>query len=126
MDSPETALCDAANARRWVEQAGRLGVPFRVALPTYTDRIAFTADGKLLATEAEGATHAWPEGTVLRAFRPNAADLAALVGEWTKDRPASLTGLLWYRLPVSTDAQNWRWPTLAAVMQGRPPRHELR
>ena len=126
VDSPETALCDAANARRWVEQAGRLGVPFRVALPTYTYRIAFTADGKLLATEAEGATHAWPEGTVLRAFRPNAADLAALVGEWTKDRPASLTGLLWYRLPVSTDAQNWRWPTLAAVMQGRPPRHELR
>ena len=121
-----TALCEASNARRWVEQAGRLGVPFRVALPTYTYRVAFAADGTLLGIEAEGEPRLWPRGTLLRAFRPDAAQMAALVKEWKHDRPAGLTGLLWYRLPVASDTMNWRWPTLAAVMQGREPVHALR
>ena len=68
----------------------------------------------------------WPAGAVVRAFRPDAAQLAALVNGWSKDRPASLTGVLWYRLPVATDTLNWRWPTLAAVTAGRAPRRALR
>ncbi len=126
VNAPETALCEAANARKWTELAGRIGVPFRVALPTYTYRVAFDPAGVLLAIEAEGQPHAWPRGTVLRAFRPDAVQMAKLVNDWTGDRPATLTGLLWYRLPVSTDTMNWRWPTLAAVMQGRTPGSDLR
>ena len=122
----ETALCEASNARRWVEKAGALGVPFRVALPTYTYRVAFAPDGALLGIEAEGEPRMWPQGTVLRAFRPDAAQIAALVQEWMHDRPACLHGLLWYRLPVASDTMNWRWPTLSAVMQGRAPKHALR
>lgn len=126
IDSAETALCETEDARRWVERAGKIGVPFRVALPTYAYRVAFAPDGRLLGIEAEGKPRAWPEGTVMRAFRPDAAKLAALIGDWNRDRPACLTGLLWYRLPVSTDVQNWRWPTLSAVMQARAPRPDLR
>ena len=126
LNAAETALCEAADARRWVEAAGRLGVPFRVALPTYTYRVAFAPDGTLLDIEGEGASRKWPEGTILRTFRPDAGQLADLVRAWTNDRPANLKGLLWYRLPVPSDAWNWRWPTLAAVMQGRPPRMEVR
>jgi hypothetical protein len=37
-----------------------------------------------------------------------------------------MTGIVWYRLPVSTDRMNWRWPTLSAVMEGRAPRSALR
>ncbi len=126
IDGAETTLCDTEDARRWVEQAGKLGVPFRVALPTYTYRVAFAQGGKLLGIEAEGEPRAWPEGTVMRAFRPDAAKLAALIGDWNRDRPGCLTGLLWYRLPVATDSQNWRWPTLSAVMQGREPSRGVR
>jgi hypothetical protein len=126
LDALETALCETADARRWVEQAARLGVPFRVALPTYTYRVAFAPDGRLLDIEAEGAPRAWPAATLFRAFRPDPAQVAALIHDWTRDRPAALTGLLWYRLPVATDTQNWRWPTLAAVLQGRAPQAVLR
>ncbi len=28
-------------------------------------------------------------------------------------------------MPVATDALNWRWPTLSAVMAGRSPAHKL-
>jgi hypothetical protein len=51
--------------------------------------------------------------------------LARLVHDWQEARPAELREILWYRLPVSTDAMNWRWPTLAAVMAGRAPEHRL-
>ena len=125
-DAAETALCEAARARAWVARAGRIGVPFRVALPTYTYLVAFAPDGKLLGIVAEGEARVWPPGSVVRAFRPDAAQLAGLVGGWLKDRPASLTGVLWYRLPVATDTLNWRWPTLAAVMSGHAPRRGLR
>ena len=126
IDAAETTLCETEDARLWVEQAGKLGVPFRVALPTYTYRVAFAQSGKLLGIEAEGEPRAWPEGTVMRAFRPDAAKLAALIGDWNRDRPGCLTGLLWYRLPVATDSLNWRWPTLSAVMQGRAPSRGIR
>jgi hypothetical protein len=126
LHAAETALCEASSARRWVEKAGGLGVPFRVALPTYTYRMAFSPDGALLGIEAEGEPRIWPQGSVLRAFRPDAARLAALVEEWTRDRPAAMGGVLWYRLPVASDTLNWRWPTLSAVMRGRAPKHSLR
>ena len=125
-DAPETALCEAARARAWVERAGQIGVPFRVALPTYTYLVAFAPDGKVLGIEAEGEARVWPRGTVVRAFRPDAVQFAGLMNGWLKDRPACLTGVLWYRLPVATDTLNWRWPTLAAVTAGRAPRRELR
>ena len=126
IDAPETAMCEAERARVWVERAGRIGVPFRVALPTYTYLVGFAPGGKLLGILAEGEARVWPPGTVVRAFRPDAAQLAGLVEGWLKDRPASLTGVLWYRLPVATDTLNWRWQTLAAVAAGRAPRRELR
>lgn len=126
IDAPETALCEAARARVWVERAGRIGVPFRVALPTYAYVVGFAPNGKLLGILAEGEARVWPPGTVVRAFRPDATQLAGLVEGWLKDRPASLTGVLWYRLPVATDTLNWRWPTLAAVAAGRAPRSALR
>ncbi len=126
LNTPETALCDAEDARKWVEEAGRLGIPFRVALPTYTYRAAFSANGRMLGLEAEGPAKLWPPGTQLRYFRPDPTKLAALIHDWIEDRPAALQGLLWYRLPVATDQQNWRASTLSAVMAGRAPHAELR
>lgn len=31
----------------------------------------------------------------------------------------------WYRLPVGSGHRTWRWPTFAAVMEGREPGHRL-
>ena len=45
--------------------------------------------------------------------------------KWQRSRPAELREILWYRLPVETDARNWRSVTFAAVVAGRTPRHQL-
>ena len=120
------ALCDPAVAQRAVERAGQLGVPFRVALPTYGYVTAFDRDGRFVGLSAEGPSKSWPEGVRLREVRADPVALARLVQSWTTDHPASLAGIIWYRLPISEDFLNWRWPTLSAVMAGRGPRESLR
>lgn len=116
-------LCDPEQARRAVERAARAGggVPFRVALPTYGYLLAFATDGTFLGASAEGPPPARPAGTVYRELNADPAAMAQLVADWTGDRPASMTGVIWYRLPVSGDRFNWRWPTLETVMAGKVP-----
>jgi len=47
-------LCDSKAARRAVDLAGKVGVPFRVALPTYGYLIAFDSEGKYLGLSGRG------------------------------------------------------------------------
>lgn len=123
--SPFT-LCDPEEARRAVERAGRLGKPFRVALPTYGYVMGFDASGRFAGLSAEGPAKLWPKDAQLREVRADPLAMAELVARWKTDRPAALTGVIWYRLPVASDALNWSWPTLAAVMDGQIPRADLR
>ncbi|MGE3309593.1 MAG: DUF3142 domain-containing protein [Limisphaerales bacterium] len=120
-------LCDPASARRSVDRAARVapGVPFRVALPTYGYLLAFDADGDFLGASAEGPAPARPRGTLYRELNADPIAMAQLVADWTGDRPASMTGLIWYRLPVAGDRLNWRWPTLETVMAGTAPSARL-
>lgn len=122
----EPVLCDPVRARRWVDQAAAFGVPFRVALPTYTSLVAVSPEGKVVGVSNEGPHPAWPADARTLTARSNALELAQLVREWICRRPTAMTGIVWYRLPVSTDRMNWRWPTLVAVMEGRAPRSALR
>jgi hypothetical protein len=124
-DSPVT-LCDPAGARRAVERAAQLSIPFRVALPTYGYLIAFDTDGRLLGLSAEGPAKTWPASARIREARANPIEIAQLVQGWTTNRPAHLQGIIWYRLPVASDLLNWRWPTLAAIMASRSPRAGFR
>jgi hypothetical protein len=119
-------LCDPGSSARWVEQAARYGVPFRVALPTYGYVVAFDADGRFEGLHAEGGVPHGSRGTMLRETRANPDELAALIRQWTADRPALLEGMIWYRLPVGTDDLNWSWQTLSAVLEGRSPRASVR
>ena len=119
-------LCDPAAAQRAVEQASRIGVPFRVALPTYGYVAGFNSQGKLLGLSAEGPLLTWPAGVRLRDTRAEPSEMTRLVRRWTSDRPAHLVGIIWYRLPTDQDTLNWRWPTLAAVIAGKLPRPAVR
>jgi len=101
-------------------------VPFRVALPTYGYTVGFDREGRFVGLSAEGPARNWPDGVQLREVRADPAAMATLVAAWTTAHPPSLRGVIWYRLPVADDRLNWRWPTLAAVMAGRTPRHDLR
>jgi len=119
-----TALCDPVQAKRWVDQAARTapGVPFRVALPTYTYEIAFAPDNACIGVVAEGEAREWPVDSKLVFLSADASALAGLLKTWNAARPAELTGVIWFRLPVATDAHNWRWPTLHTLMRGGIPK----
>lgn len=114
-------LCDPAAARRAISKAGRIGVPFRVALPTYGYVVAFGADGEFLGLAAEGPRPDWPADADVRTVRANPKALAELVRDWTRERPEAMHGVIWYRLPVASDRLNWRPATLEAVAEGRVP-----
>jgi len=124
-ESGQASLCDPMLARKWADAASRLGMPFSVALPTYRCLAGYGPSGKLLGVAMDSVDPSWPPGTHVLDFATNADEVAGLVQEWRTARPAGLRELLWYRLPVGTDARNWRWPTLAAVMEGRKPVHRM-
>jgi len=124
VDRPFT-LCDPAAARRAVARAGELGVPFRVALPTYSYLVAFGADGKFAGLSAEAGKVDWPAGTTVRTMAADPVAMSGLVQNWTTNRPAALRGVVWYRLPVAVDNLNWRWPTLCAIVETRPLREHV-
>lgn len=118
-------LCDPAAAIAYVERAAKVGVPFRVALPTYGYRLIFDERGKLKGLAAEGTGGAWPEHDRARVVKANPIELAGLVQRWTGQRPELLRGLIWYRLPNRDDELNWPWETLTTVMAGQVPEGRL-
>ena len=118
-------LCDPVAAKRAVARAGEIGVPFRVALPTYTYIVAFNADGKFIGLSAEAPRSSWPAGTQLREMRADPLAMSVLVQTWNTNRPAAMRGVIWYRLPVAVDNFNWRWPTLGAIISGRVPQEKF-
>lgn len=118
-------LCDPVAAQRAVEQAGKFSIPFRVALPTYGYVIAFDSNGKFVGLSAEGPAKSWPANVQLREVRTDPDAMARLVRLWTTNHPAAMRGIIWYRLPVKNDFLNLRWPTLTAMMAGRPPREAI-
>lgn len=108
-----------------VRRAAALGAPFEVALPTYGYVAAFDAEGRFLGLNAEGPQPDWPPTAVLREVEPDPALLAGWVRAWTAQRPASMRGVIWYRLPVPGDRHNWAPATLESVMRGRFPEPAL-
>ena len=123
-DAPFT-LCDPLAALRAAERAGKFHVPFRVALPTYGYVVAFNHSGKFVGLSAEGPNKAWPQDVQLREVRTDPTQIARLVQTWTTNHPVVMRGIIWYRLPVTMDNLNWRWPTLAAIVAGREPRESF-
>ena len=125
-EAGRVALCDVAQAQRRVAKAAKLGKPFIVSLPTYSAVVGYDANGHLLGMALDGVQPSWPAGTRVVEFTSDADELSRLIHGWQNQRPAAMEGLVWYRLPVSTDARNWRWPTFAAVIEGRAPTRKLK
>ena len=125
LDSPFT-LCDPVATKRAVDKAGGIGVPFRVALPTYGYQLAFNDAGGFAGLTAEDPGKAWPPGSRIREVRSDPVAMAQLVRNWTTNRPSAMSGIIWYRLPVAVDNLNWRWPTLDAIMRLREPHESVR
>ena len=125
IEAPFT-LCDPAAALRAVGQAGDVGVPFRVALPTYGYLLAFDKSGRFVGLSAEGPSKSWSADVQTREVRADPLEMARMVQAWSTNRPSTLRGIIWYRLPTIVDNFNWRWPTLGAIVGSRFPRESFR
>lgn len=123
-DAPFT-LCDTDEARAAVQRASSLGIPFRVALPTYAYVLAFAPDGQFAGLSAEGPAKTWPANARLREVWADPIALAPLVQQWSAQPPSAMRGVIWYRLPNDSDTLNWRWPTLDAMVHLRSPRESF-
>ena len=119
-------LCSPELARQAVVRAGKLGLPFRVALPTYGYVVAFDSKGSFAGLTAEGPMRNREPGMQFREVRSDPAAIAGLVRDWSRERSELMRGIIWYRLPVEGDVLNWSWPTLSRVMGGETPRAHLR
>lgn len=124
-EDSRAVICDVGAARTAVREAEKIGVPFRVALPTYQCVVLLDSQGRRVDVVSEGAVPSSAEG--LRAI-PGASDpkaLADFVAELQANRSRLLTGVIWYRLPLDTDRMNWAWSTFQAVAAGRQPASRL-
>lgn len=122
-DWDDRALLDPVDARAWVKDAARFGVPFRVALPTYGYGLGFDEAGRLVSVAAETRE---AHGAKVLEVRADPRAIAELVAEWSKERPAAMEGIAWFRLPTALDRRGWAAVTLRAVMKGTQPAAALR
>lgn len=114
-------IIDPAAATAAVEKAARLGKPFRVALPTIGYAIATDKQTGKQTVFGENLPETDPDRFSIQTIRTNATAMAGLIRQWQADRPAAMTGVIWYRLPVDTDTLNWRLVTLDTVRKGQIP-----
>lgn len=132
LDIPDPAhlppvLCDIPAARRAISRASSFGIPFRLALPTYTSLVTLSPEGRIsiFSENDPPLPHGDPSGWKIHRVSADPSALASFVRELSASPPPHLTGIVWYRLPIDTDRRNWPWPAFLAVLEGRPPRSQL-
>ena len=124
VQSPRAGLFDAEQARRWIQElARRTDKQFRVALPAYGVRVTWRGDGRMLAVESEESLLAGGYSSSELIVSPQA--VSTLLRELEHDPPASLAGIVWFRLPVAGDIRAWSPETWRAVILGKPLRSRI-
>lgn len=121
--SDPARICDVGRVRAWTDAANKLGVPYYLALPTYTHRLYYDATGKYLGLGSEGAPEG--RGVQTRDAVSDPDEMLAILADLRDRTPRHLRGIVWFRLPVETDRMNWTWAEMKAVLAGRPPTVEI-
>ena len=117
-------LFDPAAAWKALDRATQIGLPFRLALPTYRCTVIMDARGKRGSAYSENSPPPLEIGQHYISGTAEPDELAAFVSQIQSRRPPHLTGLIWYRLPVSTDRMNWPWSTFQLVSQAIAPKSQ--
>ncbi len=112
-------LIDLDETRQAVSRAVKFGVPFRVALPTYSCVLEFDEKGAVKEVYGEDL----PAGMSLSERRYAVLDsdafaLAELMAAWRQHAPELMQAVIWYRLPVASDRLNWPAATLQKIVRG--------
>lgn len=116
----QVALVDLAETEEAMRRAVEIGVPFRVALPTYSCVVEFHASGKVREVYAEDVPQELPlHSAHYLVLDSDAYGMANLVSRWRAEASPLLQAVVWYRLPTVRDRLNWSAEVLAKVAQGQ-------
>ncbi|MEN8126768.1 MAG: DUF3142 domain-containing protein [Planctomycetota bacterium] len=113
-------LCDPERAVKWTRQADRLGVPFRLALPTYGYLVSFDEEGAFVSLSAEGSLPKRSGKMQIKTVLSDSKKILAMIQEIQTISPKNLSGVIWFRLPIAGDQLNWQWHTLQRLVQNQP------
>jgi len=120
-------LCTVEESVRWIGRASRVGVPFRVALPTYFSRVFFDLSGRVIdvvSEEPESAAAQQADAVALAVTEVDTLlDLRARL--WCKP-PANFEGICWFRLPTADDRWILSTEAFAKVLRGARPKSGIR
>lgn len=112
-------LMDMKETREAVRRAVAIGVPFRVALPTYSCIVEFDDGGQIRDIHGEDLPAGFAIGARHYAvLDSDAYALSALMADWRAHAPGLMQSVIWYRLPVSSDRLNWPPGLLERVARG--------
>ena len=70
---------------------------------TYSYLAAFNDDGTFAGLVAEDAPPDWGRERTSASSRPSPRKLAQFVNQLAADRPMTMLGVIWYRLPIDSD-----------------------
>lgn len=117
VSDPHRGLFDPVPARAWVEAYARVsGRPFYVALPNYSSRVDFDGKGRLVEViSEEGDLGPEKAGEELQS---DPATVERFLTALSAHHPASVRGVVWFRLPVEGDQRIWSTETWRRVLSG--------
>lgn len=114
-----TGLIDYEETKAAIARAVEIGVPFRVALPTYSCVVEYAENGRVKEVHGEDMPSSLSlTGGQYAVLDSDAFALCDLVADWRLHAPELMQAILWYRLPVSTDRLNWPVEVLPNIMRG--------
>jgi Protein of unknown function (DUF3142) len=95
-------LYQSDEARRYFNRAEQLGIPFRVALPTYSYFLLSDDKDQTVGIEAEGERRFLNAGARRESVSP---DFNAITEDivYFREHSKFLRGIIWFRLPVASD-----------------------
>jgi hypothetical protein len=124
VQAPGIGLFDSALARRWIDEyTARVSQPFRVALPDFGLRVGFDEAGSAVAAEAEMPRAI--DAVDVRELRVAPQDVARLLRSLEHAHPPQLEGIVWFRLPTTSDYRAWSMATLRAVITDKSLQTQL-
>ncbi|MHC8303449.1 DUF3142 domain-containing protein [Pseudomonas sp. PB3P13] len=114
VSDPRSGLFDPFKARKWaIRWSSVTAKPFYLALPAYG--VALLPGDGVPLVESEVALE---QGGERRELLADPQQLSRLAADLRDNPPTHLAGLIWFRLPLSTDRRAWSLTTLRAVAQG--------
>jgi hypothetical protein len=116
VSDPKQGLINAAKVKKWLIAFDQITpVPFYVALPTYSSKVAWNKQGDIIGVESE----------VRRSFsQKNTKNLIAdprvisdLIIDLQQSNLQWLKGIAWFRLPTKNDRRAWSMATWIHLLQ---------